>query len=213
MTGCLLLAINGCSDVSRGSVGALYLWWHGTAKLSPTLAQVNAKPYYQMRASTDDGDAILVLGNIDGNRQYWYGADHVVIVLQDGRIVQTIGLARNLDGSRITETTGPYAVGLHTLHSPVVYERIDDWSPGYRYGIPISATLSPAGKTDIDILGTEHHVLLVMESLASPLAHYHACNRYWVDPKDGFVWMSEQQVLPGLNIRLVQLHPYRQNKS
>lgn len=211
LLGCLLLAIAGCSDVSRGSVDTMRLWWHGTPKLSLTAAQVQARPYYQMRASTDLGDAVLILGNIDGRRQYWYGTDNVVVVLQDGRIVQTVGLAQNMDDSRIVGAADPYAAGLHTLKSPSAYERIDDWSPGYRYGVPIHASLSPAGHDEIDILGTKHRVLLVTESIAAPVAHYRTHNRYWVDPDDGFVWMSQQQVLPGLNIKLVQLRPYGKN--
>ncbi len=174
-----------------------------------TAEQVAAKPYYQMRATTDRGDALLVLGNVDGQRQLWYGKDGVVIVLVHGRVVQTIGLAQNLDGSRVASTANPFVSGLHKLTMPVAYTREDDWSPGYRYGVPVQATLSPEGYIDIDILGTSHHVLLITEQLTSEVTRYRAANRYWIDPQDGFVWKSEQQVLPGLTLTLTQLRPYR----
>ena len=207
----LLLA--GCTSVSRSTVDTMRLVWQGTPKLSPTAEQVQAKPYFQMRATTAHGDAILILGNVIGARQYWYGTSGVALVLEDGRVVQTIGLTQNLDGSLVDRANDPFAHGLQTLTATASYDRIDDWSPGYRYGIPVHATLKPAGEASIDILGTSHQVLLVNEEVSAKAAGYRASNRYWVDPSDGFVWMSEQEVMPGMTIKLVQLRPYRGGKS
>lgn len=204
-----LLALSACTDVSRGALDSMRLVWRGQPKLAPTAQEVSTKPFYQMRATTAKGDAILVLGNVDGRRQLWYGNDGGVVVLQDGRVVQTIGLTQNLDGSRIPEAHDPFHAGLQKLDSPQTYIHEDDWSPGYRYGIQVEAQLVPSGTTDIDILGTPHHVLLVTEHVAAKAAGYSATNQYWVDPADGFVWMSEQQVVPGLTLKLVQLRPYR----
>ncbi|WP_324857815.1 YjbF family lipoprotein, partial [Dyella sp.] len=94
---CLLVA--GCTDVARGTGDTIKLVWRGTPRLSPTAEQVAAKPYYQLRATTAHGDAILILGNVDGKREYWYGANGVALVLENGRIVQTIGLPENLERS------------------------------------------------------------------------------------------------------------------
>lgn len=203
----------GCTSVSRSTVDTLRLAWHGTPKLSPTAEQVQAKPYFQMRAITAHGDAILILGNVVDGRQYWYGANGVALVLEDGRVVQTIGLPQNLDGSRIDNAGNPFAHGLQTMGAATAYDRVDDWSPGYRYGIPVHAELRTSGDTNIDILGASHHVLLVTEDVSAKTARYRASNRYWVDPADGFVWMSEQEVMPGTTIKLVQLRPYRGDKS
>lgn len=209
---CALLAA-GCADVSRSSIDAMRLSWRGQPKLAPTAEQIAAKPHYQMRATTARGDAVLILGNVDGERQLWYGKDGVIVVLQHGRVVQTMGLAENLDGSRGQVATDPFRVGLHTLNSPQTYTRIDDWSPRYRYGVTVRGELKAAGSDDIEILGRQRRVLLVTEDVAARDANFHATNRYWVDPADGFVWMSEQHVLPGLRMRLVQLRPYRGDKA
>jgi hypothetical protein len=204
-----LLALSACTDVSRGTVDSMRLAWRGQPKLAPTAQEVSAKPFYQMRATTAKGDAVLILGNVDGRRQFWYGNDGGVVVLQDGHVVQTIGLAQNLDGSRVADAHDPFRIGLQNLRSPQTYARQDDWSPGYRYGVHVDATLTPSGSTDIDILGTSHHVLLVTEKTTAKATGYNASSRYWVDPADGFIWMSEQQVMPGLTLKLVQLRPYR----
>jgi hypothetical protein len=67
----------------------------------------------------------------------------------------------------------------------------------------MDATLTPAGHEQISILDTIHDVLRVDEQLSAPALHYRATNHYWVDPRDGFIWKSEQQVAPGLALQLV----------
>lgn len=207
------LLLDGCASVSRSTVDTLRLAWQGKPELNPTAEQVRSKPYFQMRASTARGDAILILGNVMDRRQYWYGPDGVAIVLESGRIVQTIGLPQNLDGSRVEGANDPFGKGLQNVTAATAYQRIDDWSPGYRYGIPARAELKLSGETYIDILGTSHQVLLITEEVSAKAARHRAKNRYWVDPVDGFVWMSEQEVVPGTTIKLVQLRPYRGGKS
>jgi hypothetical protein len=203
----------GCSSVSYSTVDTVRLAWQGSSQLAPTADQVQAKPYFQLHAITARGNAVLILGNVVGSRQYWYGADGVALVLEHGRVVQTMGLPQNLDRSRIEPIADPFAHGLQTFATTIAYERIDDWSPGYRYGVPVHAELKPSGDTRIDILGSSHHVVLVTEVVSAQAARYRASNRYWVDPADGFVWMSEQQVMPGVRIKLVQLRPYRGDES
>lgn len=204
----LLLSLQGCSELSRSSISAVKLAMHGTPQVQVTPAEVAAKPYYQLQASSPDGKAILILGNVDGLRQAWYGAHGVVVFIEHGRVVQTTGLGQNLDGLQLP-ADDPFVRGLHTLTTPLTYRLGKDWSPGYRYGVQVDATLTPAGHEQISILDQTHDVLRVDEQLSAPALHYRASNHYWVDPQDGFIWKSEQQVAPGLTLQLVQLRPYR----
>jgi hypothetical protein len=179
---------------------------------TPTAAMVAALPYYQLAASTRDGQAVLILGNVDGTREDWYGNNHVVVFLEHGQLTGTAGLPQNLDGLHQPDDT-PFTRGLQHLSAPVEYTYTVDWSPGYRYGVPVHARLNPAGTTQLDILGQTHDVLRIDEELDAPAAGWHATNHYWVDPADGFVWKSVQQIAPGLPITLVQLRPYRGKPS
>jgi len=178
----------------------------------PSAAQVAARPYYQMEAVTRHGRAVLILGNLDGPRQDWYGQHGVVVFLEHGQVVQTAGLPQNLDGLH-QAPDNPFARGLQHVSAPLDYTRTEDWSPGYRYGVPVHVHLAPAGTARLTILGQVHEVLRVDEHLDAPSAGYHATNTYWVDPADGFVWKSVQQVAPGLDITLTQLRPYREHAS
>ncbi|WP_426690173.1 YjbF family lipoprotein [Rhodanobacter ginsengiterrae] len=205
----LLFGLHGCSELSRSSVNAMKLAVKGKPKVQPTAAEVAAKPYFQLQASSPEGSAVLILGNVDGQRQAWYGSHGVVVFIAHGRVVQTTGLGQNLDGVQLP-ADDPLAGGLQTLAAPVTYRMLQDWSPGYRYGVPVEATLTPAGHEQLSILGQTHDVLRVDEQLRVPSLHYRASNHYWVDPRDGFIWKSEQQVAPGLSLQLVQLRPYRE---
>lgn len=204
----LLLGVHGCTDLSRSSADAVRMATHRHPQLALTAAEVNAKPFFQLEASGPDGSAVLILGNLDGQREAWYGAHETIVFIEHGRVVQTAGLKQNLDGLQLP-ANDPFIRGLHTITTPVDYRRSEDWSPDYRYDVQVDARLIPAGREQISILGTTHEVLRVDEQINAPAAHYRATNHYWVDPQDGFVWKSEQQVTPGLTLKFVQLRPYR----
>nr|WP_225562698.1 YjbF family lipoprotein [Rhodanobacter sp. DHG33] len=205
-------AQTGCTPVSSAATDAVKLLVSQHQNHAPTAATVAALPYYQLAASTRDGQAVLILGNVDGVREDWYGNNHVVVFLEHGQLTGTAGLLQNLDGLR-QPANNPFTRGLQHLSVPTEYTYTVDWSPGYRYGVPVKARFIPAGSAQLEILGQVHGVLRIDEELDAPAAGWHATNHYWVDPADGFVWKSVQQIAPGLPITLLQLHPYRGQSS
>lgn len=202
----------GCTPVSSTSMSAVKLLVNHHRNQTPTATTVAALPYYQLAASTHDGQAVLILGNVDGTREDWYGNNHVVVFLEHGQLIGTAGLPQNLDDLS-QPADNPFARGLQHLSTSVEYTYTVDWSPGYRYGVPVHARLTQAGTTQLDILGQAHNVLRIDEELDAPAAGWHAVNHYWVDPADGFVWKSVQQIVPGRPITLIQLRPYRGKSS
>ena len=206
----LLLALSGCTDVSRSSFDAVKLAVKPRPEPAYTAAEIAARPYYQLEATGPLGTAVLILGNVDGRRQAWYGTRGLVIFIEHGRVVKSTGLDQNLDDVQLP-ANDPFLHGLQTLQAPQDYRFAVDWSPGYRYGVPVNARLIPKGNEPVSILGTTHQLLRVDEQLDVAALHYHVTNHYWVDPHDGFVWKSVQQVAPGLSLQLVQLRPYRES--
>lgn len=207
-----VLVLGGCTTISASTYDTVKLALHQHHPLVLTSASVNARPYFQLEAIAGRNQAVLILGGVDGARHYWYGHGGVILVLDHGQLVQTVGLAQNLDGVHLP-AANPFVRGLQHLTGPVTYVRHDDWSPGYRYGVRVLARLVPMGTTRLTILGRVRRVLRVDETLDAPAAHDQTTNRYWVDPRDGFIWKSEQQVAPGLTLTLVQLRPYRSKTS
>jgi hypothetical protein len=200
-----LFALAACSAVSSGSVEAIRLAVHGET-VHPTAESVAASPYFQLQANGPDGQAILILGKVEDGTLGWYGQGNDAIFTRDGLLVKTVGLPENLDATAISGTSDPFAAGLQHISAPLAYTRRMDWSPGYRYGVSMQATLTPGGTDDIDILGTVHHLRRYDEHLSGSAGSF--TNRYWADPSDGFIWKSRQYVAPGFALELIQLRPY-----
>ena len=201
-----LLALGGCTALSSSITQTAGLAIRQHRDRMPDAAQVAANPYSQMFVRTGSGQGVLVLGNLDGDREAWYGKGEVVLFLRHGRVVRTADLADNLEGLH-APADNPFARGLQHLATPVEYAFHMDWS-GYRYGVPVHARLTPLGTTTLSILGARHEVLQVEATLDAPAAHWHAVDRYWVDVRDGLVWKSEQHVTPNQSLTLLQLKPY-----
>jgi hypothetical protein len=203
----VLLGMAGCSSLSSSTLDTMKLAVRNHLPDEPTAAQVDAIPYAQLEAKTAQGHAVLVLGTVDGSREAWYGKQSVIVFTEHGHVVQTTGLVTNLDSVHLP-ADDPFARGLQTMTAPLNYERTEDWSPGYRYGVTVEARLIPLGRSEITILGKIHDVVRVDEQVRAPAAGFHAVNHYWVDASDGFIWKSEQHVMPGLTLTLVALRPY-----
>lgn len=209
--GLLLTALTACSSVSRGSLESLRLAVRRET-VHPTPASVAATPYFQMQANGPDGEAILILARVADGELGWYGAGRDAVFTRDGLVVKTVGLPQDLDGTNFP-AGNPFHDGLQHLSAPVTYSRRVDWSPGYRYGIALTATLEPKAIEDVDILGTVHRLRRIDEHVSAPALGVSMTNRYWIDPADGFVWKSRQYVAPGLPLELIQLQPYRESAA
>lgn len=202
-----LAALTGCTTLSRSIGGTVGLYAHQHHTRMPSAAAVAAIPYPQMYVRTPRGQGVFVLGNLDGQREAWYGREGVVLFLRHGEVVMTTGLPDDLAG--LQQPAGnPFARGLQNLSAPASYTRSEDFSPGYRYGVPVTVRLLPRGETTLSILGQVHRVVEIEQDLDAPAAHWHARNRYWVDAHSGQVWKSVQQVAPGETLTLVLLKPY-----
>lgn len=208
--GLVALLSGGCTTVSLGSIDALKQAVDRGTAVHPTAASVAAQPYFQLQVSSDDGEAILILANVQGATLGWYGADGQAVFLRHGLLVKTLGLTQNLDAVLLPQED-PFASGLQHLQQPLTYTRVMDWSPGYRYGVQAQAQLSPRGMEDVEILGTVHRLRRMDERVRSTQAGLDVVNRYWVDPVDGFIWKSRQYAAPGLRLELIQLRPYRES--
>jgi len=208
-------ALSACTPLMRGAVDTLRASVASPPALTVKREDVMARPSFQLRLDSPFGSAIMVLGRVDGRQQYWVTSSGQVLVIEHGLIRRTSGFPENLEGTRFIadegEATDPFAAGLHrlTAHSRSIREI--DWMPGYRYGVRIRSRFERIGLEEHDILGERHRLLRIDEHLQGEGTDFSGINRYWVDPQDGFVFISEQLLLPSLRLRLTQLRPYRES--
>lgn len=199
-----MLLIAGCGVVGRSSVKAVQLVIQGKPDVTPTIAQVVANPFPQMKVTGPNGGAILVLGNIDDGRQAWYSADHSIVFLKDGLVVATSGGTPELQEMTIVGES-PFRE-LHQVAAGTRVRRWYDVMPGYRFGLSVTGTLQPVGSESMEILGRTRELLHVREHLQGN--GWARDNHYWVDPADGFIWKSVQAIAPDTSLELMQLKPY-----
>jgi hypothetical protein len=75
----------------------------------------------------------------------------------------------------------------------------------------LNSRFSRQSMETLEILNKEYAVLRVDEQIDAPAIGLRATNRYWVDPVDGFIVQSEQQLTSQLRVRIVQLTPDRRH--
>lgn len=203
---CGIIMLAGCGEAPKSLVQTVRAGVLGGPPLATSPEDVAKRPLFQLLASNQHGNALLILGNVDGNREIWYGPRGTAAFLEEGRIVKTANLEGDLEGSRIIGTD-PFVAGLHRLETPVEFDSVDDWSPGYRYGSVVHNRLVPAGIETVNILGQPRRLRRVDEDRRSDDASWKATSHYWVDTETGFIWKSQQQLGPGLALELLQLKP------
>jgi hypothetical protein len=197
-----------CNSLMQASLDTLGASLGSHAPLELTQAQVDAVPYYQLEVTTEYGSAVMALVRVQGNLQYWKAASNQLLLLQDSIVVRTLGFPDDLLGTRITPES-PFHSGLQHITDGQASQRWIDLGPGYRLDVPLSGTLHLAGHESVRILDREHDLLRVDEQLSAPIKGMSSTNSYWVDPRDGFVMQSRQQVTPTLHVTITQLRPLR----
>ncbi len=164
-------------------------------------AYVDQLPYASVLVKIGSGPrSLLVLSARQKDTLTYAGADRTMMIIQHGRIMQTVGL----DGKDLSR--------LHYPNDPLPMLAAQGWPDtaqikgilDYRgqdlFGIPINSTLEKRGLEEVMILERRHTLQRYDETCHCPLLDWDFRNRWWLDPKTGFVWQSWQHVHPQLPV-------------
>ncbi len=193
------LAVSGCSATPTLRMLGESLGLSGGRSGYPvTREQVEASPYAYIAARFDElPRAVMVLSRYDGDARHWLSANRAVLVTRYGRLVQTVGLQRDLKHAS-DPNNDPLRAGLHLLSSAAgPYSRTVDVTPG-DYGVPVNMEYVREENEEIEILDRRHLTVRVREKVSVAVWKWRATNTYWVDSVTGFVWKSVQQYCPEL---------------
>lgn len=95
------LLLGGCSDWAKSVAETARRVAHPSPAL-PSPEEVLARPYYQMQVDQGRHAAVLVLGNVDGDREAWYSGDGVILFLRHGLLVKSSGMrGANVEGTEL----------------------------------------------------------------------------------------------------------------
>lgn len=161
-----------------------------------TLQQAAAVPYASIGVRIDDGpQQMLVMAAESGGASLWTSASHIVLSIRDGRIVQTVGLDRDL-GGLTPMGTGSIEPPRVSLNGQVHQILVADFGDLGVYATPIACTAKKAADEPIDILGRKIDTVRIEERCEDANLGWAFENTYWLDAATGQVWRSIQHVHP-----------------
>lgn len=198
----------GCNPLMTASLDTFKAAVAGPAPLVLTQAQVDAVPFPQIKVTTVSSEGVMALIRQRGDLQFWVASGKQVLLLRDGLVVRTVGLGADLDGTRWLGQS-PFQLGLHRVPDGYRSTRQVDVVDGYRMGITVTSRMTRKGVETLEILDKPYALLRVDEDIEA--VGFHARNRYWVDPGDGFIVHSEQHLTPSLTLTITQLQPTRKD--
>jgi hypothetical protein len=140
-----------------------YRAYYQTFKIALAAQKGAEKTFTEVQQSTVDlisvkrgaqPDAILALAYIESGQHKWVSADHSMLVIENGRIIRSLGLTDNLLYLSNTKND-PLRHLPNILKDPPqkqIWSRIADRT-GDEYGYPIESSFSRAQKKTIEALG------------------------------------------------------------
>ncbi|WP_282358725.1 YjbF family lipoprotein [Pseudomonas sp. PS01303] len=211
---CLMAAalLCGCNPLMSASLNNLKAAIVGPDEVEVTPAEVAGVNYPQLKLTTPSGSGVLALVRERENLQFWVASGKQVLLLRDGLAVRSIGLGLegDLDGTRLADNS-PFKRGLHQVPDGFTTRRWIDLYKGQEVGVIVNSRFTRRATETLTILDKDYAVLRVDEQIDAPAIGLSATNRYWVDPRDGFIVQSEQQLTSQLRVKLVQLTPDRRH--
>ncbi|WP_236195210.1 YjbF family lipoprotein [Pseudomonas glycinae] len=211
---CLMAAVllSGCNPLMSASLNNLKSAVIGPDELDVSAEQVAGVKYPQLKLTTPSGSGVLALVREREDLQFWVASGKQVLLMRDGLAMRTVGLGvdGDLDGTRLSDDS-PFKRGLHRITDGYTSRRWIDLYKGQEVGILVNSRFFRKSLETLDILDKEYSVLRVDEQIDAPAIGLRATNRYWVDPVDGFIVQSEQQLTSQLRVRIVQLTPDRRH--
>lgn len=167
---------------------------------------VNSIPYASLKLKIGKGPAgLLILESKNEGLNTWVSADGVSIIEKDGKIVRTIGLTNNVIGLRsLQEKTFMDLIKLSPSSQSINTEYLSLDNPEV-FEMKLDCYVLIEGEEAIEILDKEFSLIHISRVKENKFLRWKVKDHFWVDPIDGFVWKSIQNIAPNLPPVLIEV--------
>jgi hypothetical protein len=200
----LSLLVSGCSGTYHAYYQTLKLGFSSEDDPVISLEHVQNSTIDLMEIKRGDrARAIMALAYLEAGQHKWISGDQAMLILEQGRIVRTLGLTTNLVHLSDKSSDPLKYFSKNSLHpvSQHTWIRKADWSSD-EYGYQIVSSFSSGGEQALNILSASINTRLIIEDLnyRAPANFIRPSdswkNYYWFDTTSGQLVKSIQLLSP-----------------
>lgn len=196
----VLLALVACSGTYYSYLDTLQLAFSTPNDVSLNLQQVREAPSDLLYVRHGErSQAAMALLRLEGGQHKWVSADNALLIMQQGRIVRTVGFSNDL--LYLSNTQSDQLRQPEAINPATEWLRLADWQNG-EYGYALSSRFSVQHNQPLSFFGHEFNTTRLTEQVtyASPANYLRLDkqwqNNFWFDAKSGTLIKSEQQLAP-----------------
>ncbi|WP_166840794.1 YjbF family lipoprotein [Rheinheimera pleomorphica] len=199
-SGALLLTLTACAGTYHSYIDNLQLAFAKSEDVQLSLTEVlNAPSDLLYVKHGERAVAAMALYYIEAGQHKWISADNALLVMEQGRLVRTLGFSNDL--LYLTNTTADPLRNSDKISADSSWLRLADWQSGeYGYGLRSRFEVIP-GQT-LEFFQQPLQTTLVVEHVQyenkSAYLRFDDSwqNRFWFDTASGTLIKSEQTLAP-----------------
>ncbi|MCC5824637.1 YjbF family lipoprotein [Alkalimonas sp.] len=188
---CSLIA---CSSTQYALLDTVRLGFSSADDVTLTLDEVAASEFDLIYIQPDNAPrASMVLAKLEHGQHKWLSADHVMLVMEHGRIVRTLGL--NNDLTYVSNTAADPLREKVVQDADAKWQRLTDWQYRQQSGYQLSSVFSQQ-QADITVFEQRFSTRLIREQVTVAQTNTTFENLFWFDESTGVLLQSRQQLAP-----------------
>jgi hypothetical protein len=201
----ILIFISGCSGTYKTYYQTLKIAFSEQKNFEMTLIEVQQSDVDVLSIKRGEGPAtIMALAYLKNGQHKWISIDNVMLILEKGRIVRTLGLSKDLlyvSNTNLDPLKSlPYSATTKNILQQLKWSYITDLA-GDEYGYPVESVFGPDQLSSVQTLNLNIDAVLHIESVSFKApTNYFRLNHNWENQfwyaKTGELIKSKQRVSP-----------------
>jgi len=196
------IATTSCSGTYHAYYDTLKIAFSEPKDADMTLAQVAESKIDVMSVQRGERPkAIMALAYLENGRHKWVSGDNAMFVMEQGRVVRTLGLNKDLLYLGNSQEDPLKRIASSASKNSSQWRYTTDWS-GDEYGHPIESRFTAPESETLTLLSetiqTYHYVETLSYQAPSDYLRFNQSwqNHYWFDQKTGALVKSIQTLSP-----------------